>query len=107
MLAVIILGFLGGIAKAMRDTIAHHFERSVFSGFSGFWFKWFLSYPGNKPTHPIWFLWDGWHFADNFQILMFLLAISSGLNWLDAIVFGICFGLAFRVFYHHLFLNKE
>ena len=114
---VIILAFLAGIAKAGRDTITHHWDRSIFFRIdSDFWRNWFLSFWQDKPSHPIWFLWDGWHFFDTLEKVCYLSIVlltatkpiifpMAGI-WYIAIIAGIVM-IGFNLFYHWIFLTRS
>jgi len=114
---VIILAFLAGIAKAGRDTITHHWDRSIFFRIdSDFWRNWFLSFWQDKPSHPIWFLWDGWHFFDTLEKVCYLWIVlltatkpiifpMAGI-WYIAIIAGMVM-IGFNLFYHWIFLTRR
>jgi len=114
---VIILAFLAGIAKAGRDTIAHHWDRSIFFRIdSDFWRNWFLSFWQDKPHHPIWFLWDGWHFFDTLEKVCYFAIILLTLTkptmfpmagiWSISLIAGMVM-VGFNLFYHWIFIRRE
>lgn len=108
-----LLGFLHGMAKAMRDTIDHHWGRSVFNEVKKEWlYKWLQSDWTERPKTgwrakmpP---LWDGWHFGDFLTALLPIAAAFYGLSaGLDAglIVFYVFFTIiSFNFFYKRWFL---
>lgn len=105
---VILVGLTGlaGFAKAIRDTIAHHWERSVFNFISNeFLREWMRSDWRNRPHHCIWFIWDGWHFAESilYASLFSMMLLRCGI-W--DVGFGIAaFGLSFNLWYHKFLLK--
>ena len=114
---VIILAFLAGIAKAGRDTITYHWDRSIFFRIdSDFWRNWFLSFWQDKPDHYFWFLWDGWHFFDTLEKVCYLSIVlltatkpiifpMAGI-WSIAIIAGTVM-IRFNLFYHWIFLTRR
>jgi hypothetical protein len=104
---VVLFGFLAGVGKAGRDTIAHHWERSVFFRIkSVFWFRWFSSDWRLRPSHPFWFLWDGWHGFDSLSILGLGLMGIWVSSWWDLVMGLVLFGIGFGWFYNKLLLEK-
>jgi hypothetical protein len=117
---VIILGLIAGIAKAGRDTIAHHWDSSIFNEIRhAGWRKWFMSWYLNKPDHPIWFLWDGWHCFDTLEKACYLSIIlltatkrfeTNSLiatNWSLVIVVALGAIVGFNLCYHWIFIHRE
>ena len=116
-LYVVILALFAGIAKAGRDTIAHHWDGSIFDRIrSNFWRNWFLSFWQDKPSHPIWFLWDGWHFFDTLEKVCYLSIVlltatkpiifpMAGI-WYIALIAGMVM-VGFNLFYHWIFLTRR
>ena len=104
----LILAFIAGVCgKAFRDTIAHHYDRSIFKSLDC---KWIESDWRNKPQYPNWRyfippLWDGWHFGDFVSVVG--LAISIYLNPALIIYSLIMFYTSFTLFYHYIFIKKE
>ena len=119
MIFVLIFALFAGMAKAGRDTIAHHWHDSVFFQIrSEFWFKWFRSAWTDKPNHPVWFLWDGWHFFDTLEKLCYfsivLLMSTKCLPsifplWAIWVIVAGCAamaGVGFYLFYWKVFYRK-
>ena len=101
------LAILSGLSKAIRDTVAHHWNICVFSRIKyNFWFKWFRSDWRDKPSHPIWFLWDAWHCFDtlSYAALFVLIYLCSEYWEIGAIMSAKWLG--FNVFYHKILLIK-
>jgi hypothetical protein len=104
---VILLGFIVGILKAVRDTIAHHFDISVFHNLPGWLYQFMQSDPMNSLVQFTVFNYpvriDGWHVSDWLLIgCLFILSECKSV-WRFAI-FVISATLAFVLFYHHLLL---
>lgn len=105
-LAVIVLAALGGIGKAMRDTIAFNWATSIFNKIKNERLRrWFQS-TGKKPNHLIWFLWDGWHFGDTLSYVSLLTALFFIAIWYQVPVCAALFGGIFQLFFHVVFLSK-
>lgn len=107
------LGAMHGTSKAFRDTIDHHWGRSIFALVKTQWlYVWLRSDWTEKPEHgwrsKIPPLWDGWHFGD----------FLTGLSPISAAFYGLYAGLdaglmvfyvfsamvAFHFCYHRWFL---
>lgn len=111
MLLFILGGILAGFFKAVRDTIAHHWERSVFNEIKNIRFReWLQSDWRNKPNHFIAPLWDGWHFSDFCSYASFCeLAFYASLNqdyFRSTFVFLTVMLGSFYVFYHKIFVRE-
>ncbi len=109
MIAITILAVIAGIAKAGRDTISHHFYQSIFNctNFPALR-KWFLSDWEDKPSHPVWFLWDGWHCFDTLEKVCYLaIVLLVATNWslVALIAGGVIVG--FILFYESIFLTRK
>jgi len=105
-ISVIILAILAGIGKAVRDTISFQWERSVFNKIKDEKCRlWFKSERESRPSHPFWFIWDGWHFGDSLSYLGILVAMIFVTIWLQVIVCAVLFGVTFQLFYRVLFLS--
>lgn len=86
--AVIALMVLSGVAKAVKDTLAHHFMISIFSRLDpDFWDSsrsWLNKYEKDNYPKPrflgstTFFVWttDGWHLFDTIQSTAWQLALS-------------------------------
>jgi len=105
---IFILIFLAGVFNAVQDTIAHHFESSIFNRIkSERWKRWFKSDWQDKPSHPFWFLWDAWHFFKTLERICYLIIIFliTG-NWFVALGCLVFLGFGFNLFYHHFLIRK-
>jgi hypothetical protein len=104
---IILLGFAAGTSKAVRDTVAHHWSRSIFSRIrSRRWNIWFASKWELRPDHPVWFLWDAWHFFDSLEILCLIFSGVWISNYWGLICVLIMVGIGFEICYKRLFLSK-
>ena len=102
-IGIIVLGILGGIGKAIRDTIAFKWDDSVFNKIKNDrWRRWFQS-TGDRPNHLIWFLWDGWHFGDTLSYTALLAAMFFVALWLQVPVCAALMGGTFQLFFHVVF----
>lgn len=97
-----ILILLAAIFKAVADTLAHHFDTSVFKGKNtAFWNP---LHPDNDKVKKIGgYPLDAWHLANSAMIFSFILAAIFNdlpfLWWLQLIGFGVLFNLVFVLFY--------
>jgi len=105
-LGIIVLGALGGIGKAMRDTISFNWNLSIFNKIKNDRLRrWFQS-KSARPNHLIWFLWDGWHFGDTLSYAALLAAMFFVSTWLQVAVCAALVGGIFQLFFHVVFLGK-
>ena len=114
---IVICLFIGGVAKALRDTCTDHFDISIFSLIKDeFWYKWFKSHWKDKPGKDNWryyfpFLWDGRHFGDALSYFPWaFLAVYSmltQLRFLGLITYLVIFFVSFTLFYHRIFLIES
>lgn len=84
---------LAAICKAIADTIAHHYDTSIFEGIDFF----DPAIQGKKipfTNYPF----DGWHVANSLMIVFFVLAVFGFT--LKALVAGVFFILFFNLFYN-------
>lgn len=122
MIILLIFGILSstisGIGKAIRDTLAHHFERSVFKDLNPLFWNPVLS--GNNKwkngdrnqgekfflsTTLLVSLTEGWHIGETINVLFLVLGVglitySIGL-WgviIARIIYGISFTIAYKKF---------
>lgn len=96
---------LAAVFKAVADTLAHHFDISVFRDKPRkYWDPNIITKTGPKIFgYPI----DAWHISNSFQILSwfgFGLTYRATLEhwWLDLAAGGICFNLIFSLFYNKI-----
>ena len=102
-IGIIVLGILGGIGKAIRDTIAFNWDESVFKKIKNDRLRiWFQS-TGNRPNHIVWFLWDGWHFGDTLSYTAILAAMFFVSIWYQIPVCAALVGATFQLFFHIVF----
>ena len=105
---IILFAFLAGICKAIRDTVAHHWEISIFAGIKSKVIRnWFQSDYKNKPRHVIWFLWDAWHFSDTLSYVAFIPIILLADQWHEIAIVLCAFYLAFNLFYSEILISKD
>ena len=114
------------------DSIAHHYDTSVFKKLDAF-----LGYDFFRPEDakhdnkylpgtlirktfslfgwqviiPVFFL-SGWHTMKSFMLICFSLAVAFGAPltyfwWADFFVYRLCFGVAFNVFYNIVWEQKK
>ncbi len=128
----IILLVLGGIGKAIRDTLAHHFEKSIFKNLNPYFWNPVLSCNnkwkgGNKINGEKFFqssnllvaLTEGWHVGEfinvNFLISGTLLIVLKlnliyGLNLgfiYGLIVSRVTYGVSFFIFYKFILIKNK
>jgi len=110
-LAMIIFAliFLAGTCNAIQDTIAHHWDTSIFARIrSDFWRRWFQSDWRNRPGHPIWFLWDAWHCFKMIEKLCYILIIQILIkDWFFTLLCAGLLGLTFNAFYKYILIRKS
>ncbi len=106
-LAIIVLGTLGGIGKATRDTITFKWDQSIFSKIKNDRLRRWLESTGDHPNHLIWFLWDGWHFGDTLSYTALLVAMFFVSTWYQVAVCGLFLGGIFQLFFHVIFMGKR
>jgi hypothetical protein len=107
--AVFIL--LAGVCKAVADTLQHHFQQSVFKWWDPrFWdgaVSWQYAHYLKFTRYKI----DGWHIANSLMILFFCLAIAFHKTgrfdvFLEVIMYGGLFDIAFNIFYNKILKKK-
>lgn len=128
-LIIILIVLLAGACKAIKDTLQHHFETSVFNGKTGFFGKdsWKRKYKdfdkgdlrerffGSK-TFLVWTT-DGWHLFDVLYTSLFELAIALlvskfcfpfGVVYVIALFVGlkIVHSITFNLAYHFFLIKK-
>lgn len=93
---------VSGISKAVCDTIRYHWDRSKFNKIRNkrIWI-WFKSDYENRPNHPVWFLWDAWHFFNSLMLYSLLFAFNS---WWMALIWAVVIGIVFTIFFHKFFI---
>lgn len=108
----VIFAIVFGVAKAMRDTIDFHWERSVLRLIENKkLMQWLRSDWENKPKNVFWFLWDGWHFFDTLTYLVpaiyAALWVYCGNNWFQALIFVLWSIVTFNYFFHVVLLADK
>lgn len=103
MIQLILVG-LAGLFKALADTLADHFDVSIFRNKNRrFWDK-TVSWKYAKKLAGYKF--DGWHLANSAMIFCFVGAVCFpalfGFKPLDFGVLGVVFILSFNGFYNHI-----
>jgi hypothetical protein len=115
-IVAVILGIIAGLGKGIRDTLAHHYENSIFSRYNpNFWNptlsgsnKW---KNGDRKQGERFFLsstllvvlTEGWHIGEFINVLFIicstsLFTIQFGL--IGVIISRVVYGLSFTLFYH-------
>lgn len=100
MIITIILILLAGFFKAVADTLQHHFSTSIFKHKDPrFWdpkISWqhigFIRFTKYRP--------DAWHLANS--LMIFCLVGAAASSWIEFIVGGVLFNVAFNIFYNKL-----
>ena len=105
-LGIIGFGILGGIGKAIRDTVAFNWNESVFNKIEHNRLRLWFQSKGDRPRHIIWFLWDGWHFGDTLSYSALLAAMFFVTTWYQVAACAALVGGIFQLFFHVVFLNK-
>lgn len=119
MIKVIILITLAAIAKAVADTLTHHFETSIFTRYNRQFFdpsiSWLNKYVGRDVTKGInkkvfQPLTDGWHMANSIMISCFIglpFVVSGNMHgMIGYVIAGGLFDLVFNLFYNKLLRIK-
>jgi len=104
-IGIIVLGIVGGIGKAMRDTIVFNCDKSIFNKIKNDRLRCWFQSTGDRPNHIIWFLWDGWHFGDTLSYTAILAAMFFVSIWYQVILCAVLFGGIFQLFFHIIFRN--
>ena len=97
MITTALLIIFAAICKAVADTIEHHFDTSIFRH-SKFWVN------GGKIIFGK-YKFDGWHLANSFMIMAFLLALAfpPEIEWYYTFFGGgLIFNLVFNIFYNKI-----
>jgi hypothetical protein len=104
---------LTGAGKAVRDTIAHHFAKSVLYQLSKKYpklLKWLKSDYRDWPLHFGFLRLDAWHVADmlHYSGIMFSIAAAAYLHtWTWGIFFFLAVGFWFHMFYTVWLVSKK
>ena len=97
---LIILGIQAGFGKGLRDTVAFNWHGSIFKNINNDKFRDWLQSTPPRPTHIIWFLWDGWHFGDSLSYTALLAAMFFVSSWLQIGICAALVGGVFQFLYH-------
>ncbi len=97
MISSLIFVVLAGFFTAVMDTLAHHFDTSVFKKRNtAFWNP---LHPDNDKVSRIFsYPLDAWHLAKSAMIICFLLA--GGFAWYWSLGLGFSFVIVFNWFYN-------
>jgi hypothetical protein len=102
----ILLIALAGMFKAVADTLADHFDTSIFRKKDRrFWDKsvsWQFAPTIKFTKYHV----DAWHIAGSLMIVCFLLAMEFHVRhfywWAEVIGAGVLFNLSFNLFYNKI-----
>ena len=121
----LILVMLAAICNAVIDVVSFHYAKSVFSKLNRQWWdpyvSWknkYVNWDGGKRTEKtIWgikyptALTDAWHFFKSTMLTLVILAIvlyKPFINpFIDFVVIGIGWNVAFNLFYNRIFRLKN
>ena len=121
MVNYIILGlllFFAALCKSICDTLAYHFESSIFKGVNDKWFDASKSW-NNKNTwsknkfitlllrSPLVFITDGWHFFGMLERVFFFSCIAFPITWYFIPLYFIGFISTFHVFFTYVFTKNK
>lgn len=111
---ILALVILASIFKSVADTLAHHFDTSVFKKLNpSFWDA--NNSKGIKIPLTQYKL-DAWHLCNSGMIVCFIIGASffksfnlfgySISGWIGVLFYGIVFNLVFGLFYTHILRRK-
>lgn len=121
MISYIVIGvlvFLSALCKAICDTLAYHFDGSIFKGVNDQWFDASKSW-NNKNTwsknkfitlllrSPLVFVTDGWHFFGMLERVFLFTCIAFPITWYFIPVYFIGFITTFHIFFTFAFKKKS
>jgi len=100
---------VAAIAKAISDTLWHHFETSIFKKLNPKWWNPNVSWEYVKlivKYRP-----DAWHLSNSFMIVAFIFSCVFYENWIwnkwsDLVVYGLAFNACFNILYNHILRKK-
>ena len=102
---------LSGFFKAVSDTLAHHFSRSVFRWKDPRFWNPEVSWKEAKVLRFTKYKWDAWHISNSLMIICFIVAavIHSPLFawYIEIPIGGVIFNIFFNVFYNKILLKKK
>lgn len=120
MILIIILLMLAGVSKAIADTLAHHFETSVFKNYSRSffdpsisWLNKYIDHDFSKGINKKVFqpFSDAWHVVNSIEICCLIAAIfiphGNLYGFIGYVVAGIIYNLVFNLFYNKILLSKK
>ena len=118
----VIAGIIAGVSKAVRDTLAHHFEESIFRNLNPLFWNPVLS-GGNKWKNgdesqgekflfssTLWVaVTEGWHVFEMLNV--FCLYLSAGfmvfyMGLWGAVISRIIYGISFTIAYKYFKIKK-
>jgi hypothetical protein len=95
---------LAAISKAVADTVAHHFDTSVFKRYKrAFWDK---NYSADFAKRIFNYKVDAWHLANSFMIVCFVASapFTPPVEWYYFIpAAGFLYIVVFNLFYNKIF----
>lgn len=98
MILSLILVALAGFFKAVADTLADHFDTSIFKKLNPkFWHK---ATSSEYAKRIFGYKLDGWHLANSLMIFSFVAAASDSL--IDFIILGVLFNIVFNLEYNKI-----
>jgi hypothetical protein len=108
MIVSIVFILIAALFDAMRDTIQHHFKKSIFNCKNQKWNDFFNMEVSNKKDFIPYtkYRFDGFHVSKSLSIIFLVLAIV-GFNLLLVILFGCLWILSFNLFYNDIFLHQK
>ena len=109
MIALILIS-VAAICKAFSDTIAHHFDTSIFRGKNRDF--WEANRVNSAAKRIFGYKVDAWHLSNSLMITCFIAAIFFGGNlhntikvsvWVTFVAYGAWFNIVFNIFYNKVF----
>lgn len=111
---MIIFLILACICNSIMDTLAHHYEKSIFNNFNPKWWNPNISWYNHKNNNKyiefmlstvLIYITDAWHFFKILTILFSLLFAMTDPN-LSLCWYLIIWGIIFEVFYNYIWVIK-
>jgi len=104
MIALILIS-IAAICKAFSDTIAHHFDTSIFRGKNRDF--WEANRVNSTAKRIFGYKVDAWHISNSIMIIAFIVAViinASPLKWYwQLLAGGVGFNITFNIFYNKVF----
>jgi hypothetical protein len=91
--------------KAVADTLADHYDTSIFKNLNPKWWHKATSSYHVKYLPFTKYRLDGWHLANTLMISSFLwgVVISQNGNWWGFLIMGVVYNIVFNLFYNKVF----